>query len=233
MAAAEKEEEECAYGLTLSSSSSNDDDDYQSPMKKKRVEPDASSVREGDKHDLDLRKHVFDVTYSERTDAYLERKYKCVSRYPKFAKRDRRRASFGLSFPYELNKFIPDLVKYGFFYKGYSDVCSCWVCGLTLNVWDQGEDVAMEHVKFSPYCDYMIEMKGEEFMNKVRLQIPSFRRYTVTTINEVTNYVDLLSDVQARLELKRAEWRKLCKFCLQKEANMLHMGCLHMVYIYI
>ena len=44
------------------------------------------------------------------------------------------------------------LAVHGFFYVGSRDAARCFECGVTLHTWLDGDDVAVEHFRYSPTC---------------------------------------------------------------------------------
>lgn len=71
--------------------------------------------------------------------------------HPNMADHTARYQSFK-SFPFALRKLIPDLVKYGFFYIGLSDVTVCYVCSVTMHEWVTTDNVLLDHSLESPDC---------------------------------------------------------------------------------
>ncbi|KAK3097053.1 hypothetical protein FSP39_005927 [Pinctada imbricata] len=60
------------------------------------------------------------------------------------------------------------LAQAGMFYRGYSDRCSCFWCGIGLQNWSIEDDPWVEHARWSPRCQYLIDAKGEEFIALVQ-----------------------------------------------------------------
>ncbi|XP_067676442.1 baculoviral IAP repeat-containing protein 7-like [Haliotis asinina] len=57
-----------------------------------------------------------------------------------------------------------DLVGAGFFYAGYSDCVRCFVCGLGLRTWEEGDDPWVEHVRWRSSCAYVEATRGKSFI---------------------------------------------------------------------
>ncbi len=47
------------------------------------------------------------------------------------------------------------LARAGFWYTGFSDRVSCYVCKLKLHNWKPLDDPYLEHLRLSPHCSYM------------------------------------------------------------------------------
>ncbi|XP_071115021.1 baculoviral IAP repeat-containing protein 3-like isoform X1 [Haliotis cracherodii] len=59
-----------------------------------------------------------------------------------------------------------DLVDAGFFYAGYSDCVRCFVCGVGLRTWEEGDDPWVEHVRWRSSCAYVEAARGMTFIIK-------------------------------------------------------------------
>ncbi|XP_048239818.1 uncharacterized protein LOC125373050 [Haliotis rufescens] len=57
-----------------------------------------------------------------------------------------------------------DLVNAGFFYAGYSDCVRCYVCGVGLRTWEEGDDPWVEHVRWRSSCAYVEAARGMTFV---------------------------------------------------------------------
>lgn len=44
------------------------------------------------------------------------------------------------------------LALLGFFYYGPSDMVKCHFCGVEIGMWEEGDDVLTDHMRWSPYC---------------------------------------------------------------------------------
>ncbi|CAH2315385.1 E3 ubiquitin- ligase XIAP [Pelobates cultripes] len=64
------------------------------------------------------------------------------------------------------------LAKAGFYSIGESDVTKCFCCGGLLKDWKLKEDPWEEHAKWYPGCKFLIEKKGQHFINTIQLMRP-------------------------------------------------------------
>lgn len=51
------------------------------------------------------------------------------------------------------------LALLGFYYYGPSDMVKCHFCGVEIGMWEEGDDVLTDHMRWSPYC--MLLRRGE------------------------------------------------------------------------
>ncbi|XP_071137944.1 baculoviral IAP repeat-containing protein 7-like isoform X2 [Mytilus edulis] len=63
------------------------------------------------------------------------------------------------------------LVDAGFFYTGNEDHVRCFDCGIGLRSWEPEDDPLVEHARWSPTCRFIIEKKGQEFIDAVQTAV--------------------------------------------------------------
>jgi hypothetical protein len=84
-------------------------------------------------------------------------------RYENMRKEFDRLASFTENFPYfvpkDTHKHITpeELAAEGFFYRGIGDLCTCYVCGITLSNWEPDDTPSGEHMRHSPHCPFVLD----------------------------------------------------------------------------
>ncbi|CAC5368147.1 BIRC7_8 [Mytilus coruscus] len=70
-----------------------------------------------------------------------------------------------------------ELINAGFFYTGTEDHCRCFFCGGGLRRWEEGDLPWTEHARWYPKCPFVIQCKGEKFIEDVaekeHMQSPS------------------------------------------------------------
>ncbi|XP_008846904.1 baculoviral IAP repeat-containing protein 3, partial [Nannospalax galili] len=64
------------------------------------------------------------------------------------------------------------LASAGFYYTGHSDDVKCFCCDGGLRCWESGDDPWVEHAKWFPRCEYLIRIKGQEFITQVQSGYP-------------------------------------------------------------
>ncbi|XP_072339086.1 baculoviral IAP repeat-containing protein 7-like [Scyliorhinus torazame] len=62
----------------------------------------------------------------------------------------------------------PQLAHAGFFYTGHHDNVKCFHCDGELRNWELGDDPWMEHAKWFPRCEYVLQMKGRDYVNRTQ-----------------------------------------------------------------
>ncbi|XP_053386199.1 uncharacterized protein LOC123538257 [Mercenaria mercenaria] len=60
------------------------------------------------------------------------------------------------------------LVDAGLFYTGFNDLCRCFTCDGGLQRWDVEANPWIEHARRFPYCTYVRQVKGQEYINMVQ-----------------------------------------------------------------
>nr|XP_046266060.1 baculoviral IAP repeat-containing protein 2 [Scatophagus argus] len=64
------------------------------------------------------------------------------------------------------------LAKAGFYYVGRNDDVKCFCCDGGLRCWESGDDPWVEHAKWFPRCEYLLQEKGAEFIHQVQARFP-------------------------------------------------------------
>ncbi|XP_067676812.1 baculoviral IAP repeat-containing protein 3-like [Haliotis asinina] len=86
-----------------------------------------------------------------------------ASVHPHYSTTARRLESFKL-WPEGHSQRPEELVRAGFFYAGYSDCVRCFVCGVGLRTWEEGDDPWTEHVRWRSSCAYVEAVRGKRFI---------------------------------------------------------------------
>ncbi|XP_072414269.1 baculoviral IAP repeat-containing protein 7-like isoform X2 [Chiloscyllium punctatum] len=60
------------------------------------------------------------------------------------------------------------LAHAGFFYTGHRDNVKCFHCDGELRNWELGDDPWMEHAKWFPRCEYLLQVKGRDYVNRIQ-----------------------------------------------------------------
>lgn len=64
------------------------------------------------------------------------------------------------------------LANAGFYYVGGNDDVKCFCCDGGLRCWESGDDPWTEHAKWFPRCEYLLHIKGQEFVNQIQARFP-------------------------------------------------------------
>uniref|UniRef100_UPI00398F0337 baculoviral IAP repeat-containing protein 7-like n=1 Tax=Pristiophorus japonicus TaxID=55135 RepID=UPI00398F0337 len=62
----------------------------------------------------------------------------------------------------------PPLARAGFFYTGHRDNVKCFHCDGGLRNWEPGDDPWMEHAKWFPRCEFLLQVKGRDYVNRIQ-----------------------------------------------------------------
>ncbi|XP_015353988.1 E3 ubiquitin-protein ligase XIAP isoform X1 [Marmota marmota marmota] len=87
-------------------------------------------------------------------------------RNPAMAEYEARIITFG-TWIYSVNK--EQLARAGFYALGEGDKVKCFHCGGGLTDWKPSEDPWEQHAKWYPGCKYLLEEKGQEYINNIHL----------------------------------------------------------------
>ncbi|XP_006013512.1 baculoviral IAP repeat-containing protein 2 [Latimeria chalumnae] len=64
------------------------------------------------------------------------------------------------------------LARAGFYYVGRNDDVKCFCCDGGLRCWESGDDPWVEHAKWFPSCEYLLVVKGQEFVYRIQARFP-------------------------------------------------------------
>ncbi|XP_062983183.1 putative inhibitor of apoptosis isoform X2 [Elgaria multicarinata webbii] len=73
------------------------------------------------------------------------------------------------------------LADAGFYYVGRNDDVKCFCCDGGLRCWESGDDPWVEHAKWFPRCEYLIRIKGQEFIREVQARYPHLLEQLLST----------------------------------------------------
>lgn len=77
------------------------------------------------------------------------------------------RASSFSGFPIGSRKTPKEFAIGGFYYQGFGDRTTCFQCGISLQNWNADDDVFVEHARHNPLCQYIRQLKGDDFVKLV------------------------------------------------------------------
>lgn len=117
--------------------------------------------------------------------------------YPMFATNESRLASY-TSWPISLKLKPNVLSEAGFFYTGKGDQTICYYCGGGLKDWEESDVPWDEHAKWFNRCNYVLSIKGKEFVDKVCNKKPEQDETEVAT--EVTEAESATESTEPRNE---------------------------------
>lgn len=65
------------------------------------------------------------------------------------------------------------LALLGFYYFGPGDLVKCYFCGIEVGMWEEGDDVLADHVRWSPLCPFICRLRtnnvpiNEDLLNRM------------------------------------------------------------------
>jgi len=68
------------------------------------------------------------------------------------------------------------LAESGLYFLGERDRTKCWYCNGGLQNWEFNDDPWFEHAKWFPTCDFLLQMKGPDYVHDVDRRFPNLRR---------------------------------------------------------
>lgn len=83
------------------------------------------------------------------------------------------------------------LALYGFFFKSAPDTVQCHFCGVELSMWEDGDDVLIDHIRCSPTCQFL---KNHRQQDNIPINI-NILDETLPISTDVTGLFDIL-DIQ-------------------------------------
>ena len=102
-------------------------------------------------HPSSNRPELFGSSLMKDTSDSNSKVVKIDLRYPEYSLFNKRLETFE-SWPSDHFLKPEDLADAALFYKGNSDSCQCYVCGLVLEEWEKGDVPKEEHKKWNPKC---------------------------------------------------------------------------------
>lgn len=94
---------------------------------------------------------------------------------------------------YERSKFRwgspspSELSEAGFFFTGPRDAVQCFSCETAQNQWKPAEDPWVRHGRRSPSCDYVIEMRGTDFIKAIIDSVEKVKNTLTTYTRTASN----------------------------------------------
>ncbi|XP_008108386.1 baculoviral IAP repeat-containing protein 7 isoform X2 [Anolis carolinensis] len=171
--------------------------------------------------------------------------------YPDLAmERDRLRTYD--SWPSDAQVSPEELAGAGFFYTGDRDYVLCFYCDGALRNWERGDDPWMEHARWFPRCEFLLQSRGRDFINSIQdsyfstlegnLYPPRPRpdpvspqepiqREIIPCSREVEteqpNQPD--STLSTEEKLRQLQEERMCKVCMDKDVSIVLVPCGHLV----
>ncbi|XP_064297372.1 baculoviral IAP repeat-containing protein 2 isoform X2 [Phalacrocorax carbo] len=73
------------------------------------------------------------------------------------------------------------LADAGFYYVGRNDDVKCFCCDGGLRCWESGDDPWIEHAKWFPRCEYLLRVRGGEFVSQIQARFPHLLEQLLST----------------------------------------------------
>ncbi|XP_007520788.1 baculoviral IAP repeat-containing protein 2 [Erinaceus europaeus] len=73
------------------------------------------------------------------------------------------------------------LASAGFYCVGRNDDVKCFCCDGGLRCWESGDDPWVEHAKWFPRCEFLIRMKGQDFVDEIQARYPHLLEQLLST----------------------------------------------------
>ena len=72
-----------------------------------------------------------------------------------------------------------DMADAGLYYLGTNDRVKCFYCNGGLQNWDTHDDPWFEHAKWFPECEFLLQQRGPEYVERVKNRFPNLTRPTL------------------------------------------------------
>ena len=105
-------------------------------------------------------------------------------------------------------------------FTGRGDRVICFECGGGLKDWESGDDPWMEHAIWFPGCNFLLEKKGQNFIDLVRKT-----KYD-QMMNQQQNIQIEISDPEAKREQEDLE---TCIICQDQARTLVFLPCGHLI----
>ncbi|NXC29572.1 BIR7B protein, partial [Campylorhamphus procurvoides] len=119
------------------------------------------------------------------------------------------------------------LARAGFFYTGRGDVVRCFYCDGGLRSWSFADDPWLEHAAWHPWCQFLLQSKGREFVTNVQ------RTSSATLLAPFGLFFFFFgkdeSELSTEERLRRLQEEKMCKVCLDRDVSVVFVPCGHLV----
>lgn len=125
------------------------------------------------------------------------------------------------NWPYAVNQEM--LAKAGFYSTGEHDLTRCFYCGGELRDWKVKDDPWELHARWYPGCKFLIDEKGQHFINHVQLTRP------LPSKPENDPLPALPEENSIEEKLRKLEEEKICKVCMDKSVCIVFIPCGHLV----
>ncbi|KAM4700537.1 baculoviral IAP repeat-containing protein 2 [Discoglossus pictus] len=78
------------------------------------------------------------------------------------------------------------LASAGFYYVGRNDDVKCFCCDGGLRCWESGDDPWVEHAKWFPRCEYLLRVKGQDFVRDIQERYPHLLELLTASENQIS-----------------------------------------------
>lgn len=81
------------------------------------------------------------------------------------------------------------LALLGFYFRGESDLVKCFFCGVEIGMWEEGDDVLTDHIRWAPTCCLMIGTDlhnipiNDAMLKQTLQQVPASSRGPIIPLN--------------------------------------------------
>ncbi|XP_047208646.1 E3 ubiquitin-protein ligase XIAP [Girardinichthys multiradiatus] len=118
------------------------------------------------------------------------------------------------------------LARAGFYSTGLGDKVLCFRCGGGLKGWQPEEDPWAEHAKYYPGCSFLLEEKGDEFVNSIQLRGP---QQSSAAASHQNGFSASEKDEDPLEKLRKLQMEKQCKICMDRDISIVFLPCGHLV----
>jgi hypothetical protein len=137
---------------------------------------------------------------------------------PEFAIAVQRLQTFE-DWPKSMHQTPSELSDAGFFYLQRGDKVKCFSCGIGIKDWVQTDIPWEQHAMWSPDCEYLKLLKGEDFISDI---IGKGKK--LPTMDKEAAEIEKQED-----EVEKPESSGVCKICCINEFDTIFLPCGHII----
>lgn len=123
------------------------------------------------------------------------------------------------------------LALLGFYYFGPCDLVKCYFCGIEVGMWEEGDDVLADHVRWSPLCPFICRRRtnnvpiNEDLLNRMLGGVPTGGSTPQSEFAVETNRTDWHAFPEFAVETNRvASYTDWPKFLKQRPQDLSDAG---------
>nr|XP_039259191.1 E3 ubiquitin-protein ligase XIAP-like isoform X2 [Styela clava] len=120
-----------------------------------------------------------------------------------------------------------ELANAGFYFLGCDDRVKCFYCNGVFQNWEVGDIPWCEHAKWFPNCEFLIQTKGQKFVNEFKVERAQTTGGPGPLDKQKEKPEKKILGESVAMELVELQKERMCKICSKESADMKFMPCMH------